>query len=150
MAKIMLVTYNAIPGIPIGRHFLGDVVVYSGDYGRDTFMREIFVPNEVVEQAINAAEKKLAEIKKALEVDVQDITEAYIYVGVGALKGAIELIRNLKAKGKIVRMVACSCEIETKRQLARELGINWIESECGGRDTCANIIRKLTAQSSSN
>ena len=30
MAKIMIVSYNTIVGIPVGRHEQGNVIVYSG------------------------------------------------------------------------------------------------------------------------
>lgn len=141
MAKIMIVTYNAMQGVPVGRHENGKVIVYSGDYGRAKYTGIPFVGSDQKTDA----ERKMAELKQDLAVDTQNIDEAYIYVGSAAMHGAMELIRDLLKVGKKVHMVACDCDGATKRQFANNLSVPWIESECGGRETCARLISELAS-----
>ena len=34
MSRILVVSYNEVMGVPVGRHERGGVIVYSGDYGK--------------------------------------------------------------------------------------------------------------------
>ena len=137
--KILIVTYNAMHDVPVGRHENGKVIVYSGDYGRAKYTGIPFVGSNQKTDA----EKKMAELKQDLAADTQDIDEAYVYVGAAAMHGAMELIRDLLKVGKKVHMVACDCDCEAKRQFADNFSIPWIESECGGRETCARLVSEL-------
>ena len=146
--KTMLVTYNRMEGIPIGRHEEGGVVVYSGDYGRSKYsaLAPLFLTplgGALACEQERAAETTLASVANDLSVDIPNIDSAYVYVGVAAMNGAMELIRGLQAAGKKVTMVACDCDEETKSQFADDLGIKVIWSECGGRTTCADLVRQL-------
>lgn len=135
----MIVTYNAMKSVPVGRHENGKVIVYSGDYGRAKYTGIPFVGSDQKTDA----ERKMAELKQDLAVDTQNIDEAYVYVGSAAMHGAMELIRDLLKAGKKVHMVACDCDSETKRQFAKNLSLPWIESECGGRETCTRLVSEL-------
>jgi hypothetical protein len=139
MTKIMIVTYNAMRGVPVGRHENGNVIVYSGDYGRAKYAGIPFIPSQQEEEA----ERKMSELKQDLVADVQNIDEAYIYVGAAAMNGAMALIRDLIKIGKKVHMVACDCDFRIKQQFAEEHSLKWIESECGGRETCARLVDDL-------
>src|SRR3989344_7035389 len=135
--RAMLVTYNAMRGIPIGRYEEGEVVVYSGDYGREKYvaLSPIFLTplgGELAYEQTVVAERKLADVVNDLSSDIQNINSAYVYVGVAAMRGAMELIRGLQKADKKVTMVACDCDLETKSQFAQNLGIEVIWSECGG------------------
>src|SRR3989344_5265985 len=108
--KTMLVTYNAIRNIPVGRYEKGQVVVYSGDYGRAKYISFIPQSGGLQERSQHTeAEAKVAELASDLATDVQNIDAACVYVGSGsaAMDGAMALIRDLRAVGKKVTMVAC-------------------------------------------
>ncbi len=140
MPKRLLVTYNAMDGIPTGRHEVGNVIVYSGDYGRQKYAG---VPGIPPEQA-REAEAKVAELRQDIAVDVDNIDEAWVYVGQAAMGGAVELIRDLQRMGKKIHMIACDCDKTAKENLAASLRIiKIIWCECGGRFTCAELVHDL-------
>lgn len=134
MAKFLVVTYSVIPGIPVGRHEVDNTIVYSTNYTPNTCHRWMS-PN-------------LIELEQKLEMDIQnkDIVEAYVYLSVAMMNGAMQLIRDLRKAGKKVRMVACDCEHEIKQRFAEDLDLRWIKSECSGRETCAELIRELAVE----
>lgn len=132
MAKFLVVSYSVIPGIPVGRYELCNTIVYSTDYRPPNARRRWTSPNVI-------------ELEQKLDMDIQnkDIVEAYVYLCVAMMRGAMDLIRELRKAGKKVRMVACDCEHEIKQRFADDLDIRWIKSECGGRETCAKLIHDL-------
>lgn len=132
MAKFLVVSYSVIPGIPVGRHELCNTIVYSTNYRPPNARRRWTSPNVI-------------ELELQLEMDIynKDIVEAYVYLSVAMMNGAMDLIRALRRAGKKVRMVACDCEHEIKQRFAEDLDLRWIKSECGGRETCAELIRKF-------
>ncbi len=138
--KKMLVTYNAMEGIPVGRYEVGNLIVYSGDYGRSNYTGIPFVG----ENQVADAEKKMEEIVTDLAKDVAQIDSAYVYVGSAAMKGAFALIQDLNKAGKEVHMVACDCSLSEKEEMARQLSISRIDCECGGRDTCRRFVAELS------
>jgi len=135
MAKIMIVTYNKIPGIPVGRHENGNVVMYSGVY---------YCLAEYTDISFGGTDQnERVKLKKNFVADVHNIGEAYIYVGNRRGDEAKELICSLLKDGKKVHMVACSCDEEAKWQFARKLSIPLIESDCNGCLTCDRLFREL-------
>lgn len=183
MTKTMVVSYNPITGIPLGRCEKGDAIIHSGDYGRKKYLGLLFTAEEygAVDEAdmsdevlitidatgvsivreitgdsqinhikkmgiVDKAEAELLRLKTAMQDDVGQVDIVYIYVGASAMDGAMALIKDLKQLEKKVFMVACSCSAETKHIFAEELGVDWIRSECGGEDTLAEIIEKLSTK----
>ena len=146
MKKIILVTYNPLQGIPIGRYQCGNVTVYSGDYGKAQLeAMSLFEVNETtLDEAVARAEAEVLALKQQIVADTANIDEAYVYVGMAAIDGAMKLLQELKNMGKAAHMIACPCNFGEKSSFANKIHIDWVMSECGGERTCARIIRELT------
>lgn len=142
--KVLLVTYNAMDGVPLGRYEKGRVIAYSGDYGRAKYMT--LVPTPIDDQQRTDAERTVRQLQTDIETDLSNIEEAYVYVGAAAMDGAMELVRSLQSAGKKVHMVACDCMEVDKVAFAFMFGITEVMwCECGGRDTCAHLVHTLSA-----
>jgi hypothetical protein len=143
MMKVLLVTYNEMHDVPLGRYEKGRVIAYSGDYGRDKYMT--LVPSPIDDQQRADAERTVRQLQTDIEADLSNIKEAYVYVGAAAMDGAMKLIRSLQLAGKKIYMIACDCMGEEKATFAVELGITEVMwCECGGRDTCARLVHMLS------
>ena len=125
--KNLIVSHNEINGIPSGRHKIGNVVVYSGlsDHGIST-------PVATMDQIVET------------ENEIGEIDTVYVYVGVVFARNAVELIRNLVKQKKRVCMIACDCFGAEKKVLACRLSVQLVACECGGRDTCTQLISELS------
>lgn len=142
MNKVLLVTYNQMHGVPLGRYEKGRVIAYSGDYGRAKYMT--LVPTPIDDQQRTDAERTVRQLQTDIEADIANIEEAYIYVGAAAMDGAMQLIRSLQDAGKKVHMVACDCMEADKVAFAIMLDITEVMwCECGGRETCAQLVYAL-------
>ncbi len=139
MSKIMLITYNDVVGVPIGRYETEKVIVYSGNYGRDAYAG---IPH-ISQKQTNAAERVVAELKQSIAKDLDIVHIVFVYVGAAALQGSTSLVRDLIEKGKEVRMVACDCAYDQKNEIKETYQIEWIACECGGEFTCSQIIQDI-------
>lgn len=70
------------------------------------------------------------------------IDEVYIYFGREDTYAGLMNTISAENKNKI-KLVACDCNKSKKQQLAQKLGLDIIESECGGRKTLARIVTDL-------
>jgi len=154
MAKAVLITYNEIPGVPIGRTVIGNVTVYSGDYGRDGHLYQTmfdaakallndlegFISNQKVLSSM--AENELKKVSGNINIDdLEKAEKIVIYTGLQAIKGATELAKCIKALDKNILLLACDCKKEKKEQIAKQLGIEIIfTGECGGQSSCRKFI----------
>lgn len=161
MPKALLITYNQIPNIPLGRHETGNVIVFSGDYGKDRYLISDAEANyrmmkmetsqeerdkfdiERREQT-SKAEDTLHNTINLIGIDDLDLVEAvFIYVGLHAMPGAMALAKSLLWTGKKIVLFACDCEYETKRDFAKEIGCEiMMTPECGGRKMAQMIIEE--------
>ena len=133
-------------GIPLGRFETGNVIVYSGDYGRQKYANVPGIPDSQAQEA----EAKVKELAGAIGAELPNIDEAYVYVGAAAMDGAMRLIRDLRKAGKQVTMIFCDCCASAKLKMAAELQVPHIKCECGGRITCAQLVRQLAAGDPAN
>jgi len=127
----VVITYNSVRDFPAGTYEgkSGPVIVYSHDNTR-TWDEE--------------AESKLGQIMHGIfgRITPEDIKQVYMYVGLYAKDGALRAAEGLaKDIGKLT-LVACDCESGEKQATADRLGAPIIWSECGGRRTLAEIVRK--------
>lgn len=139
--KVLVVSYNAIRGIPLGRSVVGNVIVHSGDYGRDAYCRPD--SRATIQEQTSAAERVSAQLAQQCHTDLDVIEDAYVYVGASGYDGQIALMEILLGRGKRVRMVACDCLDQDKRSVTERLGVEWIMSECGGEEKLAELVREL-------
>lgn len=136
--KILIATYNKIDGIPLGWYKEGKVTVYSGDYGRSNFKNL-----SVYDDQISAAESEMARVRNEVLENLTGISKAYVYVGSAALRGSVELIVLLQKAGIEVVMLACDCQQDAKIEVASAYRLEIIWSDCGGRRSCARLVREL-------
>lgn len=133
MSKKMLITYTNLSEIPAGRSLENDLIVYSGTVCRGLY-------GKIGEQT-NITDKKTLVLMEQLAEDLAEVLDVYVYVGLNAIQNAAELINDLQERGKVAHMIACSCcELKTKKELARELGIDLKLSQCGGQKICCKLI----------
>jgi hypothetical protein len=154
MPKVIVVSYNDIKGVPIGRYEKGDAVAYSAEWGSEIFtelavMSELtglpFYDNGTANEQEVAAEGAVSRLEQQIGQDLSSIETVYVYVGVSAKDKAFNLIKKLQSLGKTVHMVACDCDYRTKTDFADRLGIDIIWTECGGEQICGEIFRKFSA-----
>jgi len=140
MSRILVVSYNEVMGVPVGRHERGGVIVYSGDYGKAKYTG---VPWLGAKQ-VAVAEAKVAELAHDIVDDINSVDEVYVYVGRAAMGGAMRLIVDLKKACKKVHMVACTCERADKQFFADGLGVaDVIWSACSGYAALGEIVRQF-------
>lgn len=152
--RIAIVTYNGVIGISSGRFDNGRVIIYSGgDYS--LFVKVMMLSSVAagaleLSQIHEGAEQKIAKIRRDLFNDIHEIDEVYVYLGNKAMESVMNLIRDLHRAGKKVHFVICECDIELKERFAESFSppLPLIVSECGGQETCARLIRKLTGSNS--
>ena len=140
MSRILLVSYNEVQGVPVGRHESGGVIVYSGDYGKAKYAGVPWLGST----QIAVAETMLSELAQDIVVDIGNVDEVYVYVGLAAISGAMDLIADLQKAGKKVHIVACVCDRRVKERFADKLGIpDVIWSACSGYAVCGDIVKRF-------
>lgn len=159
MSKALLVTYNQIPNIPIGRHEIGNVIICSGDYGKDSYLlpaeaqmdrRIEMLFSQEARDKYNAKRQEQSEKAEATlrntstmidNGDIDQVSTVFIYVGKYAMQGAMNLARSFVKTGKKIVLFACDCEEDTKQSFAKEIGCEiMVSGDCGGRKMARAII----------
>ncbi len=150
----MVVSYNSISGVPLGRHEDGNVVAYSAEWGFEQFadiavleaMTGVpFYDDTVDKNCRNAAEGAFSNLETMLADDLLAVETVYVYVGESARDRAMSFIQKLQSIGKTVHMVACDCRQQSKIRFAEQLGIDITWCQCGGENECGEIFRKYSA-----
>jgi len=144
MGKAIVVSYNAITGIPEGRYAKGNAIAYSADWGRAFTAENVEAGSagrRIAEAQQAVAEGTLGALVGMIKEDLHQVDTVYVYVGVRAKEGSKHLISRLKALGKAVHMVACKCDRTEKVAFAKmvDVDIIWAD-ECGGHNMCAEIF----------
>lgn len=135
--RVLLVTYNGLPGILSGRSMVGNVLIYTGKNDLPPFTITTANP-----ELIGLAETTLASFRSQLFLDLKNIEDVYVYVGNVARDAAMKFIEELVALGKKVRMIACDCHKAENQKFEHFLSVPWIVSDCSGCETCRDLIRK--------
>lgn len=151
----MLITYNRLPTIPIGRQVVGEMIVISGDYGRDSFLyethekmgeafrkdKEGFLARQKEQR--EKAEREAKRLINSLQMDdIEKCGTIIIYIGVYALGEMFNLARSLKPLEKNILIIACDCYKEYKKVEALNIDIPiHFTNECGGGKTCEEFIK---------
>ncbi len=147
--KVMVISYNPIEGIPVGRYEQGNAVAYSAEWGFDKFaelsLMTVMSGKPLYDIAAmhlqkQAASKALANLENMLAHDLPFTKVVYVYIGVSARQSAMAFIKKLQELGKEVRMVACDCDQQVKENFAQQLGIDIIWTSCGGGAKCGEIF----------
>lgn len=153
-AKVMVVSYNNIGHLPVGRFEHDNAVAYSAEWGFEEFadagMLAVMtgspaVLGSVVDASQEAAESALSGLEARLANDLPSVEVVYVYVGQTAMDAAMKFIRKLQSLGKTVHMIACDCNQRTKVNFAKTLGIDIIWTVCGGEDKCGEIFEQYSA-----
>lgn len=143
---ILMISYNPIHGVPLGRVVVGPVVCHTGDYlGYAPFALRAHLTLPQMEELMATARKTLDNVIRSQSADIEHAEHVYVYVGASALKEALTFIESLMPLGKKVTMVACDCSFSAKQECANRFNIPWIMSECGGEITLGELVEKLQA-----
>jgi len=148
--KALLVSYNQIDGFPDGKYEDDKVIILSTHSGGMILSgRWVEDGSMDYEDRFRVARSKLDGISKLLSTEnLEAISEAVVYVGQRAVRGALNLARGLSAQGKTIRIVGCDCDMHEKAKVAQELGVDYEFCECGGVRTMGRIARAYqTAES---
>ncbi len=128
--KVLVLTYNNVDGYPAGLYKgeTRDVVVYSQDrrYHQDS-------PEKLQEIIENLYE----------EIDFDDISKVIVYSGRYAMRESLDIASALAHSNEDVELVACKCDLNVKKSLARGYGIELVLSECGGVYKMGDIVSEL-------
>lgn len=155
MAKIMVVSYSKINGIPAGRFEKGNAIAYSAEWDFKEFSQALLFdermgmskPKESVFDLFHEeAEETLSGLLKTVSQDLVSVETVYLYVGLSAMSGGMDFIRVLKNLGKTVHMIACQCNKERKIALAKKLEIDIIWSDCSGAQKYSEIFEQSVGQ----
>jgi hypothetical protein len=127
--KAVVITYNSVNDFPDGKYKGNDwdVTVHSNDNTR-TWGRE-------------SAPGMLDSIIHKLHGEVK-ADKVYLYAGLYAMDGALHAASHLARQGIDLSIVACYCDWERKKSAAKQMGVELIQSECGGRRTLSDIVKK--------
>jgi len=109
MGKAVIVTYQEIRGVKPGREERDGFLIHSG---RQAFLEGAVMP------------------KSALKADLASADQIFVFVGKIGMELSREFLREAKTAGKQTFMFGCPCEENKKRQLQKELGIEWLVVEC--------------------
>jgi hypothetical protein len=127
----VVITYNSVRDFPAGTYEgkSGPVIIHSHD-NTSTWYDE--------------AEGKLGSIMHGIfgRVTPEDVKQVYIYAGLYAKNGALRAAERLAGEIGKLTLVACDCDAGEKKAIANRLKAPVIWSECGGRRTLAEIVRK--------
>ncbi|MBP6885825.1 MAG: hypothetical protein KBC02_01100 [Candidatus Pacebacteria bacterium] len=144
--RVLVISYNPIDGVPLGRTVVGPVACHTGDYlGYSPFASRASLSLEQVEELMATARKTLDGVVRSQSADIEHAEHVYVYVGASAMKEALTFIESIMPLGKKVTMVACDCGFSAKQECANRFSIPWIMSECGGEVTLGNLVEKLQA-----
>lgn len=130
----VIITYNSVNDYPAGtyqgKH--GPVVIYSNDNS---------------ETWDDRAEGMLSSVLHGIygRVNPEDVGKVYLYVGLHARRGALRAAESFSHGGNNLTVVACNCDSEIKSETATRLNAPIIWSECGGRRTLKEIVKKELA-----
>lgn len=149
-AKTMIVTYNQIQGVPVGRCEKGNVVGYSAEWGFEELALDLLLAPSFLQEALEkniqrTAEATMSSLQEMLVIDLKTVETVYVYVGMNAMDGAMNFIEKLQKMGKQVHMIACDCDSRIKADFARKLGIDVIWTSCGGDAKCGEIFAQHAA-----
>jgi hypothetical protein len=146
--KVLLVSYNQVEGFPAGKYEDKKLIILSAHSGG-----QLLGGNWVEDGSIyygdrfNVANARLEGIAKTIStINSSKITEAVVYVGQRAVRGALNLAKSLSSQGKKIRIVGCDCDYSEKARVAKELGVDYEMSECGGVKTMGRIARTYQNQ----
>ena len=158
MPKVMVISYNEIGGVPLGRHEEGNAVAYSAKWGWEAFAEIAlldvvsgipFFDNGVAQDQRSKAESAFSSLEEMVTHDLPTVETVYVYVGESAKRAAMQFVRKIQSLGKTVHMVACDCGQQSKIEFARQLGIDITWTWCGGEETCGKIFRSNVASTNS-
>jgi hypothetical protein len=127
--KAVVITYNNVNDYPEGKYTGKDweVTVHSNNNTK-TWGRE-------------NAPRMLGEILHKLNGEVK-ADKVYLYAGLYALDGALHAASHLANQNVDLSIVACYCDWERKKSAAKQMGVELIQSECGGRRTLSEIVNQ--------
>lgn len=136
----IVLSYNEIDGFEPGSYGNGRVVIIQAD-------KQNFSESD--------CQARLSLWFQTLELMCRHIDAVYVYMGDFDSEDdvrfkiframytlALSHVKNDKSK---VHYVGCRCGINNKRHFAEIEGINFIESECGGRTTLSSIVKEILA-----
>ncbi|HLD54947.1 MAG TPA: hypothetical protein VJB35_01680 [Candidatus Nanoarchaeia archaeon] len=131
----LVITYNSVENYEAGTYKgkNGPLVIYSHDNTRTWGSEE--------------ADNKLGQILHGLynRINPEDVEKIYLYVGRYAKDNALRAAQRMAGQGNKLTLVACDCDNREKREVAKEIGVPIIWSECGGRRTLEEIVKKVLA-----
>lgn len=126
----VIITYNDVINFPAGTYGDGDLVVYSSD------RRHYENSPEALGRVLHSIHGRL---------NPEDIDRIYVYAGLSAMDGALNVARSLADTGKLT-LVGCSCGDYKKSSFAQRHDVPLVWSECGGRSTLEHIARRTLAE----
>ena len=145
--KTLFVTYNSVNGFPTGFYEDDSVITVSGDYGRGDFgfMYSMAEDNETKERIRETAkltsEAVMIELREGVGDLLDRVSKGFIYTGISSQSIAGSMAKTMKSKGIDATIVGCDCGENEKRAIARDTGVSFLLSECGGIETMGNLAR---------
>jgi hypothetical protein len=135
----VILTYNSVRGYDRG--------VYQGRDGPVAV-----ISNDNRQTWGDQAPEKLAEIIREVvkNRNLDEVGKIYLYIGANAAVESVQLAQVMKAYGKDLELVACTCGAEAKDAIARDIGVPITWADCGGRQTLGEIVDRLVQKEPAN
>ena len=132
----LVITYNSVKDYPAGEYQgkNSPIVIYSHE-------------NSIFTWGKKEAEERLGQILHKIfgRIDPEDIEQIYLYAGLYAKNGALRAAKSLTSNKNNLTLVACDCEAREKSIKAKEIGVQIIWADCGGRETLKRIVEQEMA-----
>jgi hypothetical protein len=124
-----MLTYNYVEGFPDGIHGDGRLVVVSSEQGYHPEKEAPSVLHRLMHEIYNRD-------------GFENVDMVYVYSGLNAMDQAMHAAANLVGRSRVT-LVGCNCRQSKKEHFARNNGIEFILSECGGRSTLGRIAKEI-------
>lgn len=127
-----VITYNSVESYPAG--------VYEGKNGK------VIVCSNANTKTWGSrdAPQRLREVLHTTgEISPENTKKVFLYVGLYAIDGAISAATELAREGCDLELVACGCDWDYKRRVARQINAPLRRSECGGLKELGRIVDEL-------
>lgn len=140
--KAVLISYNQISGFESGWRETeqGKVFIHACDKGAGM---DVGYGKTDQDRAKSVMKRLKFEFYGELEVPIKDVDLFLIYAGLYAMQEAIKLAQRIKQDGGQVKVVACDCDLEEKKQLLEAAEIPLIICECGGEEDMGRLAKEI-------
>lgn len=140
---VVIISYNTVRGFCNGWHGGTKLFIHANKDGQRGWASG--QGNDDYERAQSVMAGLRHDFYGALQIPVNNVKQYYIYAGLYAMKTALEMAEQIKAKtdGAPVTVVACGCKWGEKKQILNGTSIPMVECSCGGEKYLGQLAQDI-------